>query len=391
MSERTAQQRSSAGNTACLRARTPPRDPLLPMLPDRSHPSASILLLLLVLTLAPAAASGAQARQHDDRALAPLAEAIAAWSSARAEDAGVEAAEARVAQSLDALAGDEPGADVLRRAGDLARAAWLARGYAAADVRPGKVTTAALERGSFAGAPLEYAYRLPKDYDTKRTAYPLILALPDADEPPAQHLRTHWIHGDLLERAILVAPELPADPAEWERVSVRGRPGGLTRVLTTLAHALATFAADPDRVYVVGRGRSVPTALAAGNHAPQRFAGVVGRAGDAGELGPQNFTNVPTLFTGGGERAIAFGEGLRARGIENSSIDANDDEAAVWRWMQAHARAPAPAALELKTGEPFPTRVHWLRVAPRRRARARARRSSGRPTRSASTRSACRR
>jgi len=329
-----------------------------------SHGRFASLRALALLTLVLGSAQAQRERLHKDKELEPLAAGLAAWLDARAEDSGVEEAGARLALGLAALEGpDHPGA-FLRRGADLGRAAWLARGYEKKDVKKGKVTTEELRRGNFARAGLEFAYRVPKDYDPKRAAYPLLLVLPDVGEPPAQHLRTHWIHGELLERAILVSPTMPADAASWDEVAVNGRPAGLSHVLTVLDHALETFAVDFERVYVVGRGRSVATAMAAGHHAPQRFAGVVGRAGDAAELAPDNFTNLPTLFAQGGEHAAAFQKGLKALGNEGCQLETQDDEAAVWAWIQKHPRATHPKDVNLVVGKPWPTRAYWLRVAP---------------------------
>ena len=322
------------------------------------------LLRALGLVALVGAASTQGERRHKDKELEPLAAGLAAWLRARAEDSGVAEAEVQVALSLAALEGpDHPGA-FLRRGADLGRAAWLAREYEKKDVKKGKVTSEELRRGNFARAGLEFAYRVPKDYDPKHAAYPLLLVLPDVDEPPAQHLRTHWIQGELLEKAILVSPTMPVDAATWDQVAVNGRPAGLSHVLTVLDQALETFAVDFERVYVVGRGRSVATALAAANHAPQRFAGVVGRAGDAGELAPDNFTNLPTLFAQAGAHAAAFQKGLKALGNEGCQIEAQDDEAVVWAWIQKHARVTHPKDVNLVVGKPWPTRAYWLRVAP---------------------------
>jgi hypothetical protein len=145
---------------------------------------------------------------------------------------------------------------------------------------------------------------------------------------------------------------------------VKDRPGGLCHVLTMLRYAEEQFAVDFDRLYVAGRGRSVPAALATGNHAPQRFAAIVGRAGDAGELAPDNFANLPTCFTGGGEKAAAFREALQGAAPDHCHIDAEDDEAALWRWIEAHPRRTFPESVTLVVGQPFPTRAYWLRVAP---------------------------
>jgi hypothetical protein len=318
----------------------------------------------LVLTLSLLTPTLQEKREHDDKALEPLAAGLSAYFEARAADEGVDEAEKRVAEAMAALAGKEPSGEFLRRSADLGRAVWLARGYEKKDVKKGKVTSETLKRGAFGGKGLEYAYRVPKDYDPRHKAYPLLLALPDAGEAPAEHLRTHWIHGELLERVVLLSPALPADAKDWEQVAVKGRPAGLTHVLTTLDLALETFALDFERIYVAGRGASVPAALEAGNFAPQRFAGVIGRAGDAKELAPDNFTNLPVLFLQAGEKADAFRHALKALGVDNCRMETADDEATAWGWMQEHPRTTRPESVTLVVGKPFPTRAYWLRVAP---------------------------
>ncbi|HEX6886452.1 MAG TPA: hypothetical protein VF530_23955 [Planctomycetota bacterium] len=323
------------------------------------------LLLSLLLSLL-AAAAGAQALPRlEDRELEPLARALATHTTAREADEGLSEAVEGLKAALAALEGPGEGraGTFLRRHTDLGRAWWLARGLAR-DVKKGKVTSETLKRGSFAGTGLEYAYRVPKDYDAKRGTYTLILALPDVEEAPALHLRTHWLAGEVLEQAILLAPAMPARPEDWEAVAVKGKPGGLTHALTMLAFALETFAVEPGRVYVAGRGRSVPAALAVGNYAPQRFAGVIARAGDAGEIPADNFTNLPTWFAPGGERATQFQHALRAVGAETCTLAEQDDEQALWAWIQKHPRTSQPESITLVPGNPFPTRAYWLRIAP---------------------------
>jgi hypothetical protein len=135
-------------------------------------------------------------------------------------------------------------------------------------------------------------------------------------------------------------------------------------VLTVLRLAQETFALDFERVFLVGRGRSVELALAAGNHTPHSFAGIVLRSGDGRAPIPENFAALPTLFAPGGEKANTFRHALGSLGIQNCELGAADDEEGLWAWMQAHPRTAQPERVELVVGQPFPTRVAWLRVAP---------------------------
>lgn len=327
---------------------------------------------LLLCLFAPGSSSAgmspvpAQQRSvRSERELEALGASLAAYLRAREADVGLPEAEAAVVASLKARAPDRPIEEALKQADDLGRALWLARDYASQKPRKGKVTTETLGRASFVGGELELAYRLPKDYDP-RQAYPLILSLPAEGEGPAENLRTHWVLGDLLDHALLVSPALPVDPAEWTAVEVHGRPGGLCHLLAALRFAEERFALDSERIAVVGHGRSVSAALALGNYAPWRFAALAGRVGDAGDLAPDNFTNLPTRFAQGGERASAFRHGLLALGLppEHCQLVEQDDEGALWDWLRAHPRRTTPEAVRLVVGQPFPTRAYWVRVAP---------------------------
>ncbi len=288
---------------------------------------------------------------------------LAAYLTAREEGRGVAAARGAVATAFEPREGAP---QLLADPAGLARAFRLARANGAAhSVESGKVLEDVFQNGSFEGAGLAFAYRLPADYDPQSgDGYPLIVTVPDQDQRPAEHLRADWTHRPLLEAAILIAPSMPPERARWERVLASGKPGGLSHVFTVRRLATERFAVDPDRVYVVGRGKGVPVAVAAGNAAPQHFAGVVGRAGDAADQGPENFGNLPVLFTGGGGHARAFQEAALAAGHEDCTLSPAGKEADVWEWMQRHPRRTYPRAVSVVPGDPFPTRAYWLRMAP---------------------------
>ncbi|MCZ6596035.1 MAG: hypothetical protein O7B99_00185 [Planctomycetota bacterium] len=302
-------------------------------------------------------------RSVGDGDLERLGKGLAAYLEARATASGLDEAQVELQNSLEELEQILEGEAPLRAHADLGRALWLSRAYDGMEVRRGKVTGDVFTQGSFEDG-LKYAYRVPRDYDPNGRGLPLILAIPDADERPAEHLRSHWTSRDILDGAILVSPQMPADRAEWDRVMVDGRPGGLCHVLTALRLAGERFAVDFDRVFVAGRGKGVPAAIAAGNYGPQLFAGVIGRGGDAGDQGPENFGNLPTYLMGGGAKATAFQETARRAGFDNCFLDPTGSEKDVWQWMLAHPRTPYPSRVSLVVGQPFPTRAYWLRVAP---------------------------
>jgi len=322
---------------------------------------------VLALCLFSPSARAQEGRSLTDAELGPLAASLAAQIEARSSGIGLPEARTALIKSLAGLRVALEGADPLGRPADLARATWLSRGYEREGPKTGKVVSEPMEDGGSLTSGVGLAYRLPKGYDPARAAYPLILAIPNEGQKPAEHLRADWTSRELMEGAILVCPEMPAEQGEWTQVMVNGRPGGLCHVLAALRMAGERFALDFDRVYVAGRGKGVPAAFAAGNYAPQRFAGVIGRSGDLGQadpVAPENFGNLPSYFAGGGANARSFQEAVRAAGADNCVLQPAGTEEDVWNWVREHPRRTYPERVTVVPGDPFPTRAYWLRIAP---------------------------
>ncbi|HVS17364.1 MAG TPA: hypothetical protein VMT18_02100, partial [Planctomycetota bacterium] len=330
-----------------------------------SHlPRSPTAAAALLLALGAATARAQTPRPLEDKQLASAAAALEDWLEARAE--GGDESEAVVALRTALRAGrkDAGGGDALRFGEDLGRALRLARLRGLEGGKPGKIEQHESRAGAFAHAPLSWAARLPRDYDPADGPWPLVLSLPDEGEDPAQHLRTHWSEAAVRDGAIVVVPRMPAEQAEWTRVSVRGRPGGLCHALTALRLAQERFDVDPERVWIAGRGKSVPAALAAADAFPQRFAAVLGVAGDAGDTRPDNLGNVPVLLVGAGARARELLEAAQAIGVETIALESAVEPAAQWAWLVTHPRRSWPERVRVAPGDPFPTRAHWLRIAP---------------------------
>ncbi len=322
------------------------------------------VLCCALLLLQAAAAPQSSVRRWNDIELAPLAKSLDAYFEARSLGLGIENAKSEVTKALDALRRASAGQDPLRKPADMQRARALARDLSKVKVEKGKVTQDLFTDCNLEGKGLAFAYWVPKEYDPAQKVYPLIFAIPDENETPAEHLRSNWMLREIQDGAILVAVQMPKSQGEWGKVSVNGRPGGLSYVMTGLRMATERFALDFDRIYVAGRGKGVSAALAAGNYSPQRFAGVLGRAGDASELGPENFSNLPTLLIGGGARASAFLDSVRKAGFDNCTLERSGGEKEMWDWMSKQARTAYPKSATVVPGDPFPTRAYWLRVAP---------------------------
>src|SRR5262245_8895787 len=316
------------------------------------------LVLVTLALLHSQQLADAQKEKRPEDLLPPIVASMSAYLEARASGEELEGARSALAMSLAELS-KARGGNSLQYAADLGRALWLTRAYRGE--RGGKVQTDVFAQGSFSGAGLSYAYRLPRDYDPS-SSYPLILSVPAEDEQPADHIRTNWIDKDIQDRVILLCPAMPAQRETWEHVIVNGRPGGLCHVLTGLRIAVERFAVDFDRIYVAGQGKGVPAAIAAGNYSPHRFAGIIGRTGNPGAVKPDNFSNLPLFFAGGGEQAKAFCEASN----KNSRYDFDGNEHGIWKWMQENPRRTYPERVVVVPGDPdpYPTRAYWLQVKP---------------------------
>lgn len=328
-----------------------------------------MLLLLPLLIPAPSV----QAGEHEileDRALAPVAEALAAYGESLGDERKVEKRRREFEESLVEVFGTEAPLSDPR---SLGRAVWLARSDERIRARKGKVDDQTRREPALPDGELEYAFRVPRDYSPKNTAYPLILSLPEPGVDPEAHILEEWSSSDVRKNAIVFVPAMPEAKEDWDRPMVDGKPGPLAVVLTALRVSKAEFAVDDSRVFLVGRGENVAAAIAAANYAPEHFAGVVGRSGDPGKLPPENFAHIPTLFLGGGANARAFQEAAQELGFENCELNPTGREEDAWSWMFERRRDDFPRETRVLEGLAYPTRNHWLdtsAMAPDARATA---------------------
>lgn len=259
-------------------------------------------------------------------------------------------------------------ADPLSLTEDLQEILWYAAEYSKQrGIRKGRVDTVELE------TPLkytiEYAVWTPAKYDAKRNRYPLILLVPDVPQPGqganlSDLITNEWQLGDVRDSALLVAVPMPDDPAQRREIGSQEAPGGVGNLLSVFAEVTRRYAIDFDRVFLVGHGAGVDTALTIASRYVDRFAGVVGRSGDAGETPALNFSNLPTLFTGGGKQATAFAEQNKELGYDNCTLLPEGDEAAIWSWISSKRRNAHPRRVVLYPGAPFPVKAYWVQVPP---------------------------
>lgn len=210
---------------------------------------------------------------------------------------------------------------------------------------------------------LAFAVWMPAKYDTKKS-YPVVLCVTDVGEKPTDHLTERWIDPQIRENAILVAVPPPKDASKLLASITKSEETGMGTLAFLFNHTFRTYAVDFDRVYLAGHGRGVELALTYGATFPDRFAGVIGRAGDAGAVVAENLRNLPTFFAGGGGKATELADKLKALGYDNATINPEGKESDVWSWMQSHARISNPTEVVLHIGSPAPNRAYWLEVQP---------------------------
>lgn len=261
----------------------------------------------------------------------------------------------------------DPLQSVLAQTADLGRAIFQSYGYK--NLRGGKV-----EGRKAAGRETAIGYALwcPNDYKATAGAWPLLLMIPDTkDGKPIrgdQFLTEFWIEPELRDHALLAAVDMPEALDTWDElfVEVDGArvSGGLSYLMTVFKDVRENYAVDSERVYLVGRGAGVPVAMKLGSFFPQNFAGVIGRAGDAGVVTWENFQNLPVLLLGAGSQATEFEEKTKAAGYAIATLQPEADGGAIWTWIQDHPRNANPSKVTLVPGSPIPSKAYWLEVPP---------------------------
>lgn len=325
----------------------------------KSMPFAAVLCFLLSSF---AFAPGEEAlKPAEHQALGKL---IGDYFEARDKNKGIDKAEVAVTAELEKL-GKKLKRDPLSLTNDLGRALWIARGYEKISVKKGKVLAMELpgsEDKDKKDRP-QFAVYSPEKYNPKQ-AYPLILTIPDKGEKTTDHLTERWTSQSIREGAILAAVPMPEDAAMWTEMGTAESAGGGGNVLRVLREVSAQYAVDFDRIYISGRGEGVAAALMLAARFPYRFAGVIGRTGDAGDAPAENLQNLPTFFAGAGAKATAFAEKIDKLGYKNCTLKADGSEDDIWTWIQANPRASIPASITLFPSEKQPLMAYWLDVPP---------------------------
>lgn len=286
------------------------------------------------------------------------------YIEARVKVDGIDKALEDVAKELDKVE-KRIKRDPLSVPADMGKALWTSFEYGKkSGISKGKVS--GITEPAYWGEgkdKFSYAVWIPSKYDARKM-YPLVLCVTDVGEKPTDHLTERWTNSDIRDNAILVAVPPPSAPEALLEGITLAKETGLGNVAFLYNRAIRTYAVDFDRVYLAGHGRGVELALAYGASFADRFAGVIGRSGDATEVVAENMNNLPTYFAGAGAKATELADELKGLGYDNATIQVEGKEADIWSWMQAHPRASNPTDVVLYVGSPVPNRAYWIEVRP---------------------------
>ena len=248
---------------------------------------------------------------------------------------------------------------------DLSAAMGYAEDLSKAKVRKGRIEELEVPITFHGDHETTSAVWTPSKYAPKKEKYPLILCLPDAGESPEAHLNDHWALQGLRDSAILVALDLPEDTDNWGTLGERGnaeKVGGLSVLLTTYADLRRNYAIDYDKVFLAGRGAGVAAAMQIASTAPDRFAGVIGRTGDAAEISPDNLSNLPMLLAGAGSRAEDYAKAAEDEGYAPITLMPEAKIEDIASWIADTSRRSNPERVVLIPGEEGPLKAYWIEV-----------------------------
>jgi pimeloyl-ACP methyl ester carboxylesterase len=323
-------------------------------LPGWADPSAAVnptamtpaAMTRAAATPTSAAEEGMKPSDHES-----LGKLIAAYLDARSSNKGLDKAQEKFQEELDKI-GKRIKRDPLSLPADMGKALWKSYEYDKTQkLHPGKIDlieeTTYIEENvkDKVKGKIGYALWLPPKYDQRATkAYPLILCIPDQGEDPKTHITEKWTDPTVRDNAIIACVPMPTDAKTWLDAGVQGKESGVYNMLFTLGKILKSYAVDFDRIYIAGRGAGVEAAVTYAARFPDRFAGVIGRSGDAPtDLVVENMNNLPLFFAGAGGNATTLEEKLTKLGYTTFSRKDDATEADVWAWLQAHPRIPNPA------------------------------------------------
>ncbi len=162
-----------------------------------------------------------------------------------------------------------------------------------------------------------------------------------------------------------------AQPAGW-RVIVPGaaaNPDARVQALETAVLEAVKQGADPERVYLAGRGAATAAVFYTISRIPDLWAAAIGIDGspqpaiDTGRLFAANFSRVPLLWISKAEGDQALAARLKNAGLPVEWRDAAGmTNGFVLEWLGRHRREAFPAAIDCETNAPAFARCYWIQM-----------------------------
>ncbi len=160
------------------------------------------------------------------------------------------------------------------------------------------------------------------------------------------------------------------EPAGWKVIVPAAQANNIDARVQALAAALreaASQGADPNRIYMAGRGDAAASVFYAISRTPDLFAAGVAIGGspqpalESGRIFAANFTNTPVLWASGGANDEALAEKMKTAGVNLEWRSATGlNSATVIEWLSRHTRDPYPPTADCETNSPAFASCYWL-------------------------------
>ncbi len=158
----------------------------------------------------------------------------------------------------------------------------------------------------------------------------------------------------------VIVPAAPPTPSPDQRALA---------VDAAVKQAIESGAADPERIYLAGRGPASAAVLYTISRLPDLWAAAVAIEGplqpaiDSDRIFAANFANVPLLWVTAAPEAPATTAKLKAAGVPLTvQAPAGFTDAALAAWLQSHRREAFPMSVDCETNAPTFAGCYWIRM-----------------------------
>jgi predicted esterase len=138
---------------------------------------------------------------------------------------------------------------------------------------------------------------------------------------------------------------------------------------SAVQEAIKSSAADPQRIYLVGKDAEAASVFYTISRVPDLWAAAVALGGspqpaiDSGRLFTANFSRVPVLWISAGAEDRLLADRLKAAGLNVEWRSANAvSPASVLEWLAGHRRPEFPISIDCETDSPSYGRCYWVQM-----------------------------